>query len=643
MVSIFLINNKQTVDIESGKTVNDLIKEDSFLRENIVAAIVNDVLVDADFNLVEDGNVKIIVPGSKEAFKVLNHSAAHLLAAAVNRVFGKSKFGYGPATEEGFYYDVKTNTSINDVSLQKIQNEMFNIANDNLTNIHKVVSKKEALDIFKYDEFKCEIINSKDDSETLTIYSMGNEYTDLCKGPHLPNTKFLKHFVLLSLGGVYWKNNSNNQIMTRVYGTAHFTSKELRKYLEVLKLRKERDHRKIGSKMKIFAFDSEFASGLPIWLKNGTRMIRKMSEYIHLVENRLDFQHVITPILGNEKLYETSGHLRHYKNDMFQPIKTDHEKYILRPMSCPHHCRIYSMEPRSYRDLPIKYAEEAILHRYEASGALSGLERVRMMTLTDAHLFARKDQVKYLVTECIQSIIEVLKSFQLEINYFRLSLGDRNDTESFFKNDKAWDETEQILEQVLIENEYKYVKEKGEAAFYGPKIDIQLETILKHDITISTIQLDFSTPKNFNLTYRDKKNELQQPVIIHRGLIGTYERFIAALLEQTNGNLPFWISPVQVGIISVDFKSEMQKKYCEIIKRELIDNDIAVYFDNSDSRLGQKIRNAQVSKVSYQLIIGDAECEEKMITYRKKGQKESFKVSLKQFLKKIQKEIKDRT
>lgn len=571
-----------------------------------------------------------------KANKKLNHTTSHLLAAAIERLYPDTKLGFGPATDEGFYYDFEFKEPFSDTELTKVEKLMKKLALRNLVmekvdeseyNFSDKPYKKEL-----YDELKAK-------GADITFYALVDPlskekiFIDLCAGGHVHDTKAIKHFKLLSLAGAYWRGNSDNIQLTRIYGTSWETADELKAYLELLKDRKERDHRKIGKEMKLFMFNKLAGQGMPIWLEDGMYIHNAIRNFVLKIDRKYGFQEVLTPHFGEEQLYITSGHLAHYKDDMFNPIVVENERLIPRPMTCPHHILCYQSEKRSYRDLPIRYSEQSQLYRYEKSGALTGLERVRGMLLTEGHLFLRNDQIKDEFKYMFSMIKETLEVFKLEISYISLSLRDKEDKVKYFDDDKLWDNAEQQLREVLDDLGVEYEEKIGEAAFYGPKMDIQVFTALGHEITISTLQLDFLLPQKFNITFINKDNEEERAVMLHRGLVGTYERFVATLLEQTKGNLPFWLAPKQVTIIPVNEKENLE--YARKVNAILFDNDFRSKVDEREERLGKKMREAQISKSKFQLILGNKEQQENLVSYREYGKSETITVTIEEFVNKL--------
>lgn len=602
------------------------------------AAIFNDEYVEVNFKLKEDGNLKLLTKRDDELLDVLNHSTSHLMAEAITNLYPGVKFGVGPYINEGFYYDVDfLDYEVSDDILPKIEEEMLRLANKGEDIVRKDVTYEEAKEIFKHDEYKLELIEQYKDTN-LSVYTQGN-FTDLCRGGHLLNTSEIKHFKLLSIAGAYWRGDSNNKQLTRIYGTSFFSKKDLNNHLKVLEERKERDHRKIGKDLNLFMISNEVGQGLPMWLPKGATIRRIIERYIQDVEIRLGFEHVYTPILAKHELYKTSGHWGHYQDTMFPPVKLpDGEKLILRPMNCPHHMIIYKDEVRSYRELPIRIAELGMMHRYEKSGALSGLQRVREMTLNDAHIFVRPDQIKEEINRTMKMIIETYKVFGIKDYYFRLSYRDKLNKDKYFDDDLMWEKAETTLKNVLDELNLDYVEKTGEAAFYGPKIDVQVKTAMGTEETLSTVQLDFLLPERFDLTYvgEDGKND-HRPVVIHRGVVSTMERFVAYLIEIYKGAFPLWLSPVQVKLIPVNLNYHLD--YTNDLNNKLLDLGFRVETDYRDEKLGYKIRDAQTEKIPYQIVIGDKEVEDGTLTFRKYGETKQTTVKVDEFIKLLNDEI----
>ncbi|QSF13804.1 threonine--tRNA ligase [Mycoplasma sp. Mirounga ES2805-ORL] len=563
----------------------------------------------------------------------LNHTTSHLLGAAVEKLYPNVKLGFGPATDEGFYYDFDFENSFSDQELTKIEKMMKKLASRNLVTIQ--IDEKDF--DFTNKPYKKELYDElKQKGENITFYALQDPlnkeivFKDLCAGNHVADTKKIKYFKLLNIAGAYWRGNSDNKQLTRIYGTCWETKEELNNYLEILNERKERDHRKIGKDLNIFTFNRLSGQGFPIWLEDGMYIHNELRNLVLKLDRKYGFTEVLTPHFGNEELYKISGHLAHYKDDMFKPLIVENERLIPRPMTCPHHILVFNNDKKSYRDMPIRYSEQSQLYRYEKSGALTGLERVRGMLLTEGHLFVREDQIEAEIKHMFNQVKEILEIFKIDISYISLSLRDKNDKEKYFDDDKMWDSSEKMLKKALNDLGVEYTEVKGEAAFYGPKIDIQIDTALGHEITVSTIQLDFLQPKNFNLSFVNQKGEDERPVMIHRGLFGTYERFVAILLEQTKGVLPFWIAPKQITVIPVNLNENLE--YAQKVKDILFDHNFRVKLDDRDERINKKIREAQISKSKFSVIIGSQEEKDQTISFRQYGSEKTETLSLDSFI-----------
>ena len=572
---------------------------------------------------------------------VLNHSCAHLMAQAVKHLYPNAKFWVGPVVEEGFYYDMDLgNTVLNEEDIDKISKEMKKIAKDGKKIIRHEISKQEALEMFKDDPYKIDLIENMPEDEIISCYSQG-DFTDLCRGPHVDNVKLLKNFKLLKFSGAYYKGDSKNKMLQRVYGVCFDTPEALEKHLAELEDAKTRDHRKLGKDLGIFMFSDLVGKGLPMWLPNGFIVRRALVDYIMDKEISLGYQHVMTPSLGNVELYKTSGHWDHYKDDMFPKMELDDEAYVLRPMNCPHHMMMYKNSLHSYRDLPLRIAEIANDFRFEASGAVCGIERTRAFTQNDSHIFCKPDQIKEEFKGVINLILDVYKDFGFKDYSFRLSLRDKNDTEKYFGNDELWEKSEQELREVLKEFGVPFYEAEGEAAFYGPKLDVQVKSAIGHDVTLSTVQLDYQLPERFELEYISEAGTKERPVVIHRAILGSLDRFIAFLLEETKGNLPLWLSPNQVNIIPVN--NEYHLEYCQKLKQNFEKHNIRVEIDARDEKLSYRMRESQTKKNPYTLIIGDKEKETNTISYRTHGSNDTTNMAVFEFIEKLLKEIEEKT
>ncbi|EOB8792978.1 threonine--tRNA ligase [Staphylococcus aureus] len=621
--------NKKAFD--KGTTTEDIAQSISpGLRKKAVAGKFNGQLVDLTKPLETDGSIEIVTPGSEEALEVLRHSTAHLMAHAIKRLYGNVKFGVGPVIEGGFYYDFDIDQNISSDDFEQIEKTMKQIVNENMKIERKVVSRDEAKELFSNDEYKLELIDAFPEDENVTLYSQG-DFTDLCRGVHVPSTAKIKEFKLLSTAGAYWRGDSNNKMLQRIYGTAFFDKKELKAHLQMLEERKERDHRKIGKELELFTNSQLVGAGLPLWLPNGATIRREIERYIVDKEVSMGYDHVYTPVLANVDLYKTSGHWDHYQEDMFPPMQLDEtESMVLRPMNCPHHMMIYANKPHSYRELPIRIAELGTMHRYEASGAVSGLQRVRGMTLNDSHIFVRPDQIKEEFKRVVNMIIDVYKDFGFEDYSFRLSYRDPEDKEKYFDDDDMWNKAENMLKEAADELGLSYEEAIGEAAFYGPKLDVQVKTAMGKEETLSTAQLDFLLPERFDLTYIGQDGEHHRPVVIHRGVVSTMERFVAFLTEETKGAFPTWLAPKQVQIIPVNV--DLHYDYARQLQDELKSQGVRVSIDDRNEKMGYKIREAQMQKIPYQIVVGDKEVENNQVNVRQYGSQDQETVEKDEFI-----------
>ena len=567
-----------------------------------------------------------------EKLSILNHSCAHLLAQAVKHLYPQAKFWVGPVIEDGFYYDIDLgDVTLTEEDLPKIEKEMKKISKDGKRIVRHELTKEEALEMFKDDPYKIDLISRMDENETtISCYTQG-DFTDLCRGPHVETVKELKHFKLLKVSGAYWKGDANNKMLQRIYGVAFYDEESLDAHLKELEEAKERDHRKIGKDLSIFMNHDLVGKGMPLWLPNGAIVRKQLENYIYKKEQELGYLHVYTPCVGTVDLYKTSGHWDHYKENMFPSMKVDDEEFVLRPMNCPHHMLIYGNEIHSYRDLPIRIGEFATDFRYEASGAVKGLERVRCMCQNDAHLFVTPEQIKDEFKKVVSLILDVYKDFNIKNYTFRLSLRDKEDKEKYFDDDDMWNMAESKLREVLNELGVVYHEAIGEAAFYGPKLDVEVKPAVGPEVTLSTCQLDFLLPRRFNLSYIDSKGEKQVPVVLHRAIFGTFDRFTAFILEETKGALPLWLAPIQINVIPVN--NEFHLEYATLIKDMLLSHGIRVNLDSRNEKLSYKMRESQTKKIPLTLVIGDKEKNNKEISYRKFGSQETITVSTLEFVK----------
>jgi threonyl-tRNA synthetase len=607
------------------------------LRKKALAGKVNGKLLDLKTPIEEDGAIEIVTPDHEDALDILRHSTAHLTAQAVKRLFPGAKLGIGPVIEGGFYYDIDSPTPITAEDLPKIEKEMKKIISENLEIIRKNVTREEARRIYEEigDEYKLELLDAIPEGEQVSIYYQG-EFFDLCRGVHVPSTGKLKEFKLLSLAGAYWRGDSNNKMLQRIYGTAFFTKEDLQNHLKMLEEARERDHRKLGKELELFTLSPTVGQGLPLWLPNGATIRRIIERYIVDKEISLGYKHVYTPVLGSKRLYETSGHWEHYSEDMFPPMEMDNETLVLRPMNCPHHMMVYKSGMHSYRELPIRIAELGMMHRYEASGGLSGLQRVRGMTLNDAHIFVRPDQIKDEFKRVLNLILEVYKDFDIKDYRFRLSYRDPEDTEKYYDDDEMWERAQSMLKEAMDDLGLEYFEAEGEAAFYGPKLDVQVKTAIGKEETLSTVQLDFLLPERFDLTYIGEDGEKHRPVVIHRGVVSTMERFVAFLIEEYKGAFPTWLAPIQAVVIPVS--NEVHFDYAKQVEEELRKAGIRVELDVREEKLGYKIREAQMKKIPYMLVLGDKEVEANTVNVRRYSSKDSETVPFGQFLEDIKKD-----
>ena len=568
----------------------------------------------------------------------LNHSCAHLLAQAVKHLYPNAKFWVGPVVEEGFYYDIDLgDKTLTMEDIPAIEKEMKKVAKDGKRIVRHEISKEEALDMFKDDPYKIDLISRMDEDNTvISMYTQG-DFTDLCRGPHVETVKELKHFKLLKVSGAYWKGDSNNKMLQRIYGVCFPTEEELDAYLQELADAQERDHRKIGKDLELFMSDDLVGRGLPMFLPNGYIVWQELENYIKEKEKKLGYLHVLTPCVGNVELYKTSGHWEHYKDNMFPAMEVDGEAFVLRPMNCPHHMMIYSNKLHSYKDLPIRIGEIAHDFRYEASGAVKGIERGRHFCQNDAHLFVTPEQIKDEFKRVVDLIFDVYKDFGIKDYKCVLSLRDPEDKTKYHPDDEMWDKAENELREVLNDLGIEYTEEIGEAAFYGPKLDVNVKPAVGNEYTLSTCQLDFCLPAKFNLKYIDENGERKTPVVLHRAILGSLDRFMAYILEETKGALPVWLSPVQVNIIPVnnEYHLEYAKELFDLLEKE----NVRVKLDDRNEKLTYKMRESQTKKVPYTIILGDKEVSAKEVTVRLHGTNENITLGRDEFVSKIKEVI----
>ena len=631
-------------EVEEGKSVFDVAKEISEgLARVATCASVDGKVVDLRYILNNDCNLEIhTFESSLEGKKAYWHTTSHIMAQAIKRIKPETKLAIGPSIDEGFYYDFDVEKNFTDEDKEKIEAEMKKIIKENLPIERFTLPREDAIKFMeeKNEPYKVELIRDLPEGEEISFYKQG-EFTDLCAGPHLMSTGKIKAVKILSTSGAYWRGDEHNKMLQRIYAISFPKASQVEEYLAKLEEAKERDHRKIGKDQELFMTHKLVGSGLPLYLPKGATIRRVLERYIQDKELALGYQHVYTPSLANVALYKTSGHWDHYKDDMFPMMKMGDEEIVLRPMNCPHHMLIYKSKMRSYRDLPIKIGELANDFRYEDSGSVCGLERVRQMCQNDAHLFVRPDQIKEEVGKVLSLIKEVYQDdfgFPASAFSYRLSLRDKNNKEKYIDNDEMWETAESQLREILKELNIDFYEAEGEAAFYGPKIDIQIKTALNHDVTIPTCQLDFALPERFELEYVGEDGEKHRPVVIHRAILGSSDRFISFLLEETKGILPLWLAPVQVEVMPL---TDKQRDYAVKVTENLRREGIRVELDDRQEKIGYKIREAQLNKIPYMLILGDKEVQSNQVGVRARGEGDIGAMDEKDFIQKVQEEIKN--
>ena len=634
--------DKTVRQFEAGVTPLDIAKSISEgLARNVLSAKVNGVMWDAMRPINEDAEIQLFTWNDPEGKATVWHSSAHLMAEAIEQLYTGVKFGIGPSIENGFYYDVDFGTNvITEEDLAKIEKRMMELAHEKQAFERVDVSKAEALKHFteKGDEYKQELISELEDG-TITYYKTGT-FTDLCRGPHIPDTSCIKAIKLLSIAGAYWRGDEKRKQLTRIYGITFLKKKELDEYLVLLEEAKKRDHRKLGKELELFMFSEMVGKGLPMWLPKGTALRLRLQEFLTKIQKQYGYEQVMTPHIGNKQLYETSGHWDHYGHDSFQPITTpeEGEVYLLKPMNCPHHCMIYKWQPRSYKDLPLRLAEFGTVYRYEQSGELHGLTRVRSFTQDDAHIFCRPDQVKDEFIRVMEIIEIIFKALNFENFEAQISLRDPEDTEKYVGTDENWERAEAAIVEACKEKGLPAKVEYGEAAFYGPKLDFMVKDALGRRWQLGTIQVDYNLPERFDLTYIGSDNEKHRPVMVHRAPFGSMERFVAVLLEHCAGDFPLWLTPDQVMILPV---SEKYHDYAEKLNELLKRNEIRTLIDMRSEKIGRKIRDAEMKKVPYMLIVGEKEMNENAVSVRKHGQGDLGSMSVEDFIAMIEKQVKE--
>jgi threonyl-tRNA synthetase len=626
----------KTLEVAPGHKVQEIV---SSLGKNgeVIAAKIDGVAVDLDRPLSRDCALDWIQPDSTEGLDILRHSTAHLMAQAVQSLFPGTQVTIGPTIEGGFYYDFKREQSFTPEELEKIEARMRELAKLNLKVTREELPKEAAVELFRNlgEQYKVEILEEIPE-ETVSLYRQG-DWVDLCRGPHVPSTGAIRAFKLTSVAGAYWRGDEDNEMLQRIYGTSFASEKSLREHLKLLEEAKKRDHRKLGAELGLFMVSDSIGPGLPLWLPKGAMVRSILERYIVDLERSLGYQHVYTPQLARVDLYKKSGHWDHFKDNMYPPIRfEDKEELVLRPMNCPHHVMIYQRELHSYRDLPLRLAELGTMYRYERSGVLSGLSRVRAMTLNDAHIFCLPEQIQSETVAVLRLIDRVYRDFGFTDYWYRLSLRDPKDKEKFVDNDAMWDNAERCLRQALSEVGVTYQEAAGEAAYYGPKIDVQLRDVLGHSETLSTVQLDFYLPERFGLEYVDSDGQRKRPVMIHRGVISTMERMMAFLIEHYAGNFPLWLAPVQIRVMTV---TDQQKEYAQTVFQELRNKGWRVELDERNEKLSYKIREAQVAKIPYAVVIGDREVRDKTVSPRRRGGENLAAMSVKEFAEMLLSEV----
>lgn len=575
-----------------------------------------------------------------ERLSKLNHSCAHLMAQAVKHLFPDAKFWVGPVVEEGFYYDIDLGDKVlTDEDIEAISKEMKKLAKDGKRIVRHEISKEEALEMFKDDPYKVDLIERMDEDNTvISCYTQG-DFTDLCRGPHVDTVKECKNFKLLKFSGAYWKGDSNNKMLQRIYGVCFDNEEDLNKHLQELEEAKERDHRKLGKDLGIYMMSDLVGRGLPMYLPKGFILWNELENYIRNKELKRGYKHVQTPPLGNVNLYKTSGHLDHYKDAMFPIMKVEDEEYVLRPMNCPHHMVIYGNDIHSYRDLPLRIAEIARDCRYETSGSLKGIERVRTFCQNDSHIFCTPEQIESEFKNVVDLILECYKELNITDYKFELALRDPEDKVKYHQDDEMWDKAENALRKILNDIGIPYEEKIGDAAFYGPKLDVQVKPAVGNEFSLSTCQIDFCLPAKFDLSYIDKDGSKKTPVVLHRAVFGSLDRTIAYYLEETKGNLPLFLSPVQVKILPVN--NEYHLDYAKDVLNKLIDEDIRVELDDREEKVGYRMREAVIEKVPFVLVLGQKEVDEKLISYRRRGSQDTTTVSYEEFIDLLKQEIKE--
>ena len=628
--------------VEKGTTSGDIARSigEGLFRASI-AAKVNGDIVDLQSPLDKSTMVEILTNKNPEAHEILLHSTAHLLAQAVKELYPQAKIAIGPALEDRFYYDIDVDVVINEEELEKIEQKMKELSKQNLQVERVEFSRNEALNKFQEmgEDYKVEIISEIDEEDIISAYQQG-DFIDLCRGPHVPATGKIKHFKLLTCAGAYWRGDEKNKMLQRIYGTSWFSKEDLNDFLHRMEEAKKRDHRKLGREMEIYTFDEEIGPGLPLWLPNGTVIVEELENLAKETENKAGYSRVRTPHLTKGDLYEKSGHLEHYKDSMYPAMDVDGISYYVKPMNCPHHHKIFSAVPKSYRDMPVRLAEYGTCYRYEKSGQLFGLMRVRSMQMNDAHIYCTEDQFKEEFLKVCHMYLYYFDIFGIEKYKMRLSLHDKNNLgEKYVNEPELWLKTEQLVREALTEGEINFEEIQDEAAFYGPKIDVQVWSAIGREFTLATNQVDFAIPKRFGLVYVDENNEEQTPLCIHRAPLGTHERFIGFLLEHFGGDFPLWLAPKQVVILPI---SDKYLDYAKSIENQLLNNNIRVYIDSRSEKVGAKIRDAELKKIPVMLIAGEKEESEGTASVRRRHKGDLGAKSVKDLIPELAEEINKR-
>ena len=626
--------------VEKGSSILKIARQISEgLARNATAGRVDGKVEDLRFPINKDCKFEILTFDDEDGKKAYWHTSSHIMAQAIKRLYKDIQLAIGPSIDAGFYYDFDTEYRFSEEDFAKIEEEMKKIIKEDLPIERFELPREEAIKLMKDagENYKVELIEDLPEDEVISFYKQG-EFTDLCAGPHLMSTGKVKSVKLLSTSGAYWRGNENNKMLQRIYGVAFPKASLLEEHLQMLEDAKQRDHRKLGKDLELFMTHKLVGSGLPMYLPNGATVRRLLERYIQDKEIKMGYKHVYTPSLANVELYKTSGHWDHYKEDMFPVMKMDNEELVLRPMNCPHHMLIFKSKMRSYKDLPIRIGELAHDFRYEDSGSVCGIERVRQMCQNDAHLFVRPDQIKEEVAKVVKLILDVYKDFGFKEYAFRLSLRDKNDKHKYFDDDEMWERAESELREILTELGLDFYEAEGEAAFYGPKLDVQLKSAIGHDVTVSTCQLDFLLPERFELEYIGEDGKAHRPVVIHRAILGTLDRFMAFLIEETKGAFPTWLSPLQVKVLPI---SDKHLEYANEVKKALEEKDVRVEVDERAEKIGYKIREAQLQKVPYMLVVGDKEEASGEVGVRNRKDGDLGAMKLEDFISKIDSEIRN--